>query len=93
LGESAGSIPAAVSATSVEAAESTTGASPESPEPFPQLRAALAERSSAPGRRLLSKLARDGALAPAVLAVALGAAAGGVVFEALLFRVRIAPDG
>ncbi|HEX6747596.1 MAG TPA: ATP-binding cassette domain-containing protein [Longimicrobium sp.] len=60
--------------------------SPRSPEPLPEIRAALEERSPAPGRRLLSLLAEDGALAPAVLAMALVAAAAGTVLEALLFR-------
>jgi ABC-type multidrug transport system fused ATPase/permease subunit len=57
-----------------------------SPEPFPGLRMAPEERSRPPGRRLLSLLAEEGALAPAALGVALAAAAGGVVMEALLFR-------
>jgi ABC-type multidrug transport system fused ATPase/permease subunit len=86
-GDAGESIEPAVSSSSVDAVEGIEpAASPESPDPFPELRAALEERSPAPGRRLLSLLAEDGALAPAALAAALGAAAGGVVLEALLFR-------
>ncbi|HYH80132.1 MAG TPA: ATP-binding cassette domain-containing protein [Longimicrobium sp.] len=101
-------------ATSTESAESSGSAtafeSTESPvsTDIPELRAALAERSPAPGRRLLSMLVGDGDVAAArrsanadvvapprwirspaavaTLLLALVAAAGGVVLEALLFR-------
>ena len=52
----------------------------------PDLVAALEERPPAPGRRLLGMLRTDGLLVPSVLMLALALAAGGVVFEALLFR-------
>jgi ABC-type bacteriocin/lantibiotic exporter with double-glycine peptidase domain len=66
--------------------EASPSPSPRSPDPLPEIRAALEERAPSPGRRLLSLLAEDGALAPAVLGAALVAAAAGTVLEALLFR-------
>jgi ABC-type bacteriocin/lantibiotic exporter with double-glycine peptidase domain len=52
----------------------------------PELVAALTEAPSHPGRQLLRFLQADGPLIPATLTAALALAAGGVVFEALLFR-------
>ena len=52
----------------------------------PELVAALAEAPARPGQELLKLLCADGALAPRALFLALGAAAAGVVIEALLFR-------
>ena len=60
----------------------TAGPVPLSPE----LVAALEEAPSRPARELLSLLRADGLLAPTVLTLALLVAAGGVIFEALLFR-------
>jgi ATP-binding cassette subfamily B protein len=52
----------------------------------PEVVAALNEEPIRPAKHLLSLLAADGALAPAVLAGTLLLAAAGVVVEALLFR-------
>jgi ABC-type bacteriocin/lantibiotic exporter with double-glycine peptidase domain len=51
-----------------------------------ELAAALTEPPSRPGGELLGLLKQDGALAPAALALALVAATGGVLVEAVLFR-------
>jgi len=52
----------------------------------PELVAALAEKPSRPGHELLRLLRADGLLSPAILIAALALAAGGVIFEAVLFR-------
>lgn len=52
----------------------------------PELRAALTEPSSRPGRELFGLLKADGFLAPAALTVAMAVAAAAVVLEALFFR-------
>jgi ABC-type multidrug transport system, ATPase and permease components len=52
----------------------------------PELVAALKEPPSRPGRELLRLLRLDGLLTPVALLSALVLAAGGVIFEALLFR-------
>ncbi len=52
----------------------------------PELAAALEEPPTRPGRELLRLLRADGLLTPALLAAAIGAATGGVLLEALLFR-------
>jgi len=52
----------------------------------PELRAALTEPSSHPGRELFRLLKADGLLAPAALTAAMGVAAAAVVLEALFFR-------
>jgi ABC-type multidrug transport system fused ATPase/permease subunit len=52
----------------------------------PELAAALTEAPSRPGRDLLRMLKQDGLLAPGALAIALAAATGGVLLEAVLFR-------
>jgi ATP-binding cassette subfamily B protein len=62
--------------------EPSDGTEPLSPE----LVAALEEAPSRPGRELLKLLRADGLLAPSILFIALGLAAGSVVLEALLFR-------
>ncbi|MBV9110155.1 MAG: ATP-binding cassette domain-containing protein [Gemmatimonadetes bacterium] len=66
--------------------ERTQSPASAGPGLLPEIRAALEERSPTPGRRLLALLAKDGALAPAAIGVALTAAAMGTVLEALLFR-------
>lgn len=53
----------------------------------PELVAALEEKPSHPGRDLLRFLRADGLLTPGVLSAALVLSAGGVILEALLFRV------
>jgi ABC-type multidrug transport system fused ATPase/permease subunit len=53
----------------------------------PELVAALEESPSHPGRDLLRFLRADGLLTPGVLLAALILSAGGVILEALLFRV------
>jgi ABC-type bacteriocin/lantibiotic exporter with double-glycine peptidase domain len=57
-------------------------ASPLSPE----IAATLEEPPARPGRELLRLLRADGLLSPAILGAAIGAATGGVLLEALLFR-------
>jgi ATP-binding cassette subfamily B protein len=52
----------------------------------PELVAALEEKPSRPGLELLRMLKADGVLAPYALLLAAALAAGGTVFEALLFR-------
>lgn len=52
----------------------------------PELVAALEEKPTRPGRDLLRLLSADGLLTPIALMAAVTLAAGGVVFEALLFR-------
>jgi ATP-binding cassette subfamily B protein len=66
--------------------EKAAASGAELPEPSREVRAALEEPRTSPGRRLLGFLREDGALAPAVLAAALAASALGVVLEALVFR-------
>jgi ATP-binding cassette subfamily B protein len=51
-----------------------------------ELAAALTEPPSRPGRELLGLLRQDGVLTPAAMTLALAAAAGGVLVEAVLFR-------
>ena len=63
------------------------GSEPEPPPPLsPELVAALEEEPTRPGRELLRVLKADGLLTPSVLLLAMLLAAGGTVFEALLFR-------
>jgi ATP-binding cassette subfamily B protein len=64
-------------------AEGTGTAAPLSPE----LALALREQPTAPGRELLRLLRADGLLTPWALLAALLLSAGGVILEALLFRV------
>jgi ABC-type bacteriocin/lantibiotic exporter with double-glycine peptidase domain len=52
----------------------------------PEIAAALEEPPARPGRELLRLLRADGLLSPAILGAAIGAATGGVILEALLFR-------
>ncbi|HKW98362.1 MAG TPA: ATP-binding cassette domain-containing protein [Bryobacteraceae bacterium] len=52
----------------------------------PELKAALTEAPSRPGRELLRLLRQDGVFAPAALLLALAVASGGVVLEAVLLR-------
>ena len=52
----------------------------------PELAVALTEAPSRPGRDLLHMLKQDGLFAPGALLIALAAATGGVVLEAVLFR-------
>ncbi len=52
----------------------------------PELAAALTEEASRPGRELLGFLGREGAVAAAAIGALMILAAGGLVFEALLFR-------
>lgn len=77
-----GRRPAEQSSLAEEVSESTD----ESDSLSPELVAALEESPSRPGRELLRLLRADGLLAPIALVAALCLAAGGVVFEALLFR-------
>jgi ATP-binding cassette subfamily B protein len=67
-------------------AEDGPGAASGPPLP-PELVAALEEEPSHPGRQLLGFLRADGVATPGVLLAALALAAGGLVVEALLFRV------
>lgn len=69
-----------------EARASTSRKSDEAESLSPELAAALSERPSQPGRKLLGLFRADGLFAPALLLTALGVAAAGVVVEALLFR-------
>jgi len=52
----------------------------------PEIAAALEEPPARPGRELLRLLRADGLFSPAILGAAIGAATGGVILEALLFR-------
>ena len=77
------------SSTGADARAAEPGASAEQrpPEPLsPDLVAALEEPPARPGRDLLRMMRGDGLLVPSAVLVALGLAAGSVVFEALLFR-------
>lgn len=72
----------------VESPASSQGAvdATSSKELSPELIAALEEKPSRPWLDLLRLLRADGVLAPAVIVVALAAAAVGVIVEALLFQ-------